>query len=144
MYRTHNCGELNSSNIGQNVTLSGWVQTIRDKGYMIWIDLRDRYGITQLIFSEDQSSLELLEQARSLGREFVIQVEGKVIERASKNDKIPTGDVEIEVTQQNILNASKIPPFTIEDQTDGGEEIRLKYRFLDLRRKPIQKNMIFR
>ena len=144
MYRTHTCGALRQSDIGQKVTLSGWVQKIRDKGFMMWIDLRDRYGLTQLIFSEEQTEKELFEKARQLGREFVIQVKGEVIERASKNDKIPTGDIEIQVTDLHVLNASKVPPFTIEDETDGGDELRMKYRYLDLRRNPVQQNIIFR
>ncbi len=144
MYRTHNCGELRISDVGKTVTLSGWVQKTRDKGFMMWIDLRDRYGITQLIFSEEQTDKNLFEKARGLGREFVIQVTGSVIERASKNDKIPTGGVEIEVSELNILNESKLPPFTIENETDGGEELRMKYRYLDLRRTPVQSNIIFR
>lgn len=144
MYRTHNCGELRISDIGKEVTLSGWVQTIRDKGFMMWIDLRDRYGVTQLIFSEENTGSELFEAARKLGREFVIQITGKVIERASKNDKIPTGDIEIEVQNLAVLNAAKIPPFTIEDNTDGGDDLRMKYRYLDLRRNPVQQSIIFR
>ena len=144
MFRTHTNGELTSQNIDQTVTLSGWVQTIRDKGFMIWIDLRDRYGITQLVFDADRSSAELLENANKLGREFVIQVEGKVIERVSKNPKIPTGDIEILVEKLTILNASEVPPFTIEDQTDGGEELRMKYRYLDIRRNPVKDKLIFR
>lgn len=144
MYRTHNCGELRISDIGKEVTLSGWVQTIRDKGFMMWIDLRDRYGVTQLIFSEENTGTELFEAARKLGREFVIQITGKVIERASKNDKIPTGDIEIEVKHLEVLNAAKIPPFTIEDNTDGGDDLRMKYRYLDLRRTPVQQSIIFR
>ncbi len=144
MYRTHNCGELRQAHVGQEVTLSGWVQKARDKGFMMWIDLRDRYGITQLIFSEEKSSAELFEKARTLGREFVIKVTGKVIERTSKNDKIPTGDIEIEVTALEILNAAKLPPFTIDDDTDGGDDLRMKYRYLDLRRRPVQNNLIFR
>ena len=144
MYRSHTCGELRSSHIGQVVTLSGWVQKSRDKGFMIWVDLRDRYGMTQLIFDENNSSKELMEAAKSLGREFVIQATGLVIERESKNDKMPTGDIEIKVTELKILNAAKTPPFTIEDETDGGDDLRMKYRYLDLRRGPVQKNIIFR
>lgn len=144
MFRTHNNGELNSQHLDQNVTLSGWVQTIRDKGFMIWIDLRDRYGITQLVFDADRSSAELIEKAKKLGREFVIQVQGKVIERQSKNPKIPTGDIEILVEKLTILNESQLPPFTIEDQTDGGEELRMKYRYLDIRRNPVKEKLIFR
>ncbi len=142
MYRTHTCGELNADYIGQSVKLSGWVQKIRDLGAVIFIDLRDRYGITQLSFNENNS--DLLEQARQLGREFVIQAEGKVVERASKNSKIPTGDIEILVEKLILLNSSDIPPFTIEDETDGGEELRMKYRYLDIRRNPVKNNLIFR
>ena len=144
MFRTHTNGELNIQNLNENVTLSGWVQTIRDKGFMIWIDLRDRYGITQLVFDADRSSAELLESANKLGREFVIQIEGKVIERVSKNPKIPTGEIEILVEKLTILNESEVPPFTIEDQTDGGEELRMKYRYLDIRRNPVKDKLIFR
>ena len=144
MFRTHTNGELSLSNLNENVTLCGWVQTIRDKGFMIWIDLRDRYGITQLVFDEDRSSAELLQDAKKLGREFVIQVSGKVIERTSKNPKIPTGDVEILVEKLTVLNAAELPPFTIEDETDGGEELRMKYRYLDIRRNPVREKLIFR
>ncbi len=144
MYRSHTCGELRESDINKMVTLSGWVQTIRDKGFVIWVDLRDRYGITQLVFDEDRSFSVLLEQARSLGREFVIQVSGNVIERASKNPNIPTGTIEILVTELIVLNESLLPPFTIEDKTDGGEDIRMKYRYLDIRRNPVKNNLIFR
>lgn len=144
MFRTHTNGELTLKNLNEEVTLSGWVQTIRDKGFMIWIDLRDRYGITQLVFDQDRSTSELMEEAKKLGREFVIQVHGKVIERASKNPKIPTGDIEILVDKLNILNESQLPPFTIEDETDGGEELRMKYRYLDIRRNPVKDKLIFR
>ncbi|MAU25726.1 MAG: aspartate--tRNA ligase [Flavobacteriaceae bacterium] len=144
MYRTHNCGELRKSDIGKQVSLSGWVQKMRDKGFMIWVDLRDRYGISQLIFDEQRTSKDLLNQAKSLGREFVIQIDGEVIERASKNQNIPTGDIEILVKNLTILNSSTIPPFTIEDNTDGGEELRMKYRYLDIRREPVKKNLILR
>ncbi|TWP23826.1 aspartate--tRNA ligase [Apibacter muscae] len=144
MYRTHNCGELNESNIGTTVTLCGWVQIVRDMGYVTWIDLRDRYGITQLVFDEERSNQELLEQVRSLGREFVIQVTGEVIERSSKNPQIPTGGIEILTKTLTILNSSLVPPFTIEDKTDGGEELRMKYRYLDIRRNPVKENLIFR
>ena len=142
MYRTHTCGELNANHIGQTVTLSGWVQKIRDLGAVIFIDLRDRYGITQLSFNENNSNL--LEQARKLGREYVIQAKGKVVERASKNPNLTTGDIEILVEELNLLNQSDIPPFTIEDDTDGGEELRMKYRYLDIRRNPVKNNLIFR
>ena len=144
MFRTHTNGELSLNNLNEKVTLSGWVQTIRDKGFMVWIDLRDRYGITQLVFDEDRSSAALLESAKKLGREFVIQVEGKVIERTSKNPKIPTGDMEILVEKLTVLNESQLPPFTIEDETDGGEELRMKYRYLDIRRNPVRDKLIFR
>ncbi len=144
MYRSHNCGELRASYIDNEVTLSGWVQRTRDKGFMLWIDLRDRYGITQLVFDEERSSKSLMEQAQNLGREFVIQVKGTVIERASKNPNIPTGDIEILVSELTVLNASLLPPFTIEDDTDGGEELRMKYRYLDIRRNPVKNNLIFR
>ena len=144
MYRTHNCGELRKQDIGQEVTLAGWVQKIRDKGFMIWVDLRDRYGISQLIFDEQRTSKDLLDQAKSLGREFVIQIHGEVIERTSKNENIPTGDIEILVKELKILNSSSTPPFTIEDDTDGGEELRMKYRYLDIRREPIKQNLVLR
>ena len=144
MYRTHHCGELNASHINQTVTLSGWVQKSRDKGFVAWVDLRDRYGITQLVFDADRTDKNLMESARSLGREFVIQVTGTVIERASKNPNIPTGEIEILATALTVLNTAKVPPFTIEDQTDGGEELRMKYRYLDLRRNPIKNKLIFR
>ena len=144
MYRTHNCGELRKSDIGQKVTLAGWVQKIRDKGFMIWVDLRDRYGISQLIFDEQRTSKDLLDQAKSLGREFVIQIHGEVIERTSKNENIATGDIEILVKELKILNSSSTPPFTIEDNTDGGEELRMKYRYLDIRREPIKQNLVLR
>ncbi|MEK6152647.1 aspartate--tRNA ligase [Flavobacteriaceae bacterium 3-367] len=144
MYRSHNCGELRSSHIKREATLSGWVQKTRDKGFVIWVDLRDRYGITQLIFDEERSSGDLLEKARSLGREFVIQVTGTVIERASKNKNIPTGDIELLVSELQVLNEALLPPFTIEDRTDGGEDIRMKYRYLDIRRNPVKDKLIFR
>ncbi|EAR02574.1 aspartate--tRNA ligase [Maribacter sp. HTCC2170] len=144
MYRSHSCGELRESNINEVVTLSGWVHKTRDKGFVAWVDLRDRYGITQLVFDEKRTSTELLEKARNLGREFVVQVKGKVIERASKNNNIATGDIEVLVQELNILNTSKTPPFTIEDQTDGGEDLRMKYRYLDIRRNPVKENLIFR
>ncbi len=143
MYRTHTCGELNISNVGQQVVLCGWLQRSRDLGGMTFIDLRDRYGITQLAFNME-SNAQLCEQARKLGREFVIQAKGIVIERASKNTKIPTGEIEIEVTELNILNPAKTPPFTIEDNSDGGDDLRMKYRYLDLRRTPVRKNLELR
>ena len=144
MFRTHTNGELSLKNLNETVTLAGWVQTIRDKGFMIWVDLRDRYGITQLVFDEERTFKDLLEKAKNLGREFVIQVEGKVIERASKNPKIPTGEIEILVEKLTVLNESVLPPFTIEDETDGGEELRMKYRYLDIRRNPVKDKLIFR
>jgi aspartyl-tRNA synthetase len=144
MYRTHDCGELRLSDSNTKVTLCGWVQKSRDKGFMVWIDLRDRYGITQLIFDEQRSSKELFNKAKSIGREFVIQVKGKIIERSSKNLNIPTGEIEILVSELNILNESKTPPFTIEDDSDGGEELKMKYRYLDIRRNPIKEKLIFR
>ena len=143
MHRTHTCGELRSEHIGQQVTLSGWVQRRRDFGAMTFIDLRDRYGITQLSFNEDQNKT-LNTEARSLGREFVIKVQGQVIERSNKNKRIPTGEIEIQVQNIEVLNAAHTPPFTIEDETDGGEEIRLKYRYLDIRRNPIQSKLVLR
>ena len=144
MYRTHHCGELNASHINQTVTLSGWVHKSRDKGFVAWVDLRDRYGITQLVFDADRTDKNLMESARGLGREFVIQVTGTVIERASKNPNIPTGEIEILATALTVLNTAKVPPFTIEDETDGGEELRMKYRYLDLRRNPVKNKLIFR
>jgi aspartyl-tRNA synthetase len=144
MFRSHTCGELRQRHINESVTLAGWVQKSRDKGFMIWIDLRDRYGITQLIFDEERTSKKLIEKARLLGREFVIQVHGTVIERASKNPSIPTGNIEILVADFSILNESLTPPFTIEDETDGGDDIRMKYRYLDIRRNPVRENLVFR
>tara|TARA_R100000353_G_scaffold43121_1_gene34565 strand:+ start:124546 stop:126300 length:1755 start_codon:yes stop_codon:yes gene_type:complete len=144
MYRTHNNGQLRAADINKEVTLAGWVQKTRDKGFMIWVDLRDRYGLTQLIFDEERTSKEVMEKASKLGREFVIQVKGKVIERESKNPNMPTGDVEILVSELNILNESLTPPFTIEDHTDGGKDLRMKYRYLDIRRNPVRENLIFR
>lgn len=144
MLRTHTCGELRISSLGESVTLCGWVQKVRDKGGMVWVDLRDRYGITQLIFEEGKTAADVLEQVRSLGREFVIKAEGKVIERLSKNDKIDTGAVEILVENIEILNPAKLPPFLIEDETDGGDELRMKYRYLDLRRNTVRQNLLLR
>ncbi|MDA9803910.1 aspartate--tRNA ligase [Flavobacteriaceae bacterium] len=144
MFRSHTCGELRESHINESITLAGWVQKSRDKGFMIWIDLRDRYGITQLIFDEERTSKKLIEKAKLLGREFVIQVHGTVIERASKNPTIPTGNIEILVSNFSILNESLTPPFTIEDETDGGDDIRMKYRYLDIRRNPVRENLVFR
>ena len=143
MYRTNTCGELNISNVGQEVTLCGWLQRSRDLGGMTFIDLRDRYGITQLAFNMETNA-ELCEKARKLGREYVLQVKGIVIERASKNTKIPTGEIEIDVKELNVLNAAKTPPFTIEDQSDGGDDLRMKYRYLDLRRNPVRRNLELR
>jgi len=143
MYRSHNCGELRMEHVGKEITLSGWLQTSRDFGGMTFIDLRDRYGITQLVFNmEDDTAL--CESARKLGREDVIKIEGKVRERSNKNPNRPTGDVEIEVTALSILNESKVPPFTIEDETDGGDDLRMKYRYLDIRRTPVRQNLVFR
>ena len=130
--------------LGEEVTLAGWVQKTRDKGFVLWVDLRDRYGLTQIIFDEERTSKEIMEKAQSLGREFVIQVQGTVIERESKNPNIPTGDIEILATDLTVLNAAKTPPFTIENETDGGEELRMQYRYLDIRRKPVRENLIFR
>ena len=144
MYRSHNNGELRIENAGQEVFLSGWVQKVRDKGFMVWVDLRDRYGVTQLIFDGERTDAGIVDQARSLGREFVVQIKGQVIEREAKNDQMPTGDIEILVTELTILNKSKTPPFTIENETDGGDELRMKYRYLDIRRNPVRENLIFR
>ena len=144
MYRSHHCGQLRTSNINEEVTLSGWVQKSRDKGFVIWVDLRDRYGITQLIFDADRTSEAMMSMAKSLGREFVIQVTGTVIERSSKNPNLETGEIEILVSKLTVLNEAVVPPFTIEDQTDGGEELRMKYRYLDIRRNPVKNNLIFR
>ena len=143
MYRTHTCGALRNEHIGTKVTLSGWVQRSRDLGGMTFIDLRDRYGITQLVFNMETDA-ELCEKARKIGREFVIQIEGAVIERSSKNKNMPTGDIEIEVSVLTVLNGAKTPPFTIEDETDGGDELRMQYRYLDLRRNPVQEKLRLR
>lgn len=144
MYRTHTNGELNLSNIGEKVCLTGWVQTVRDKGFVMWIDIRDRYGITQLVLDEERTSKEIFDTARKLGREFVIQVNGTVLERESKNTNIATGEIEILIDELTILNDSKLPPFTIENNTDGGEELRMQYRYLDIRRNPVKNKLIFR
>ncbi len=144
MYRSHNCGELNIQNVGNEVILSGWVQKTRDKGGVIWIDLRDRFGITQIILEEGNVSSDLIAIARNLGREFVLQVKGKVVERYSKNNQIATGDIEIVPTELIVLNQAITPPFTIEDQTDGGEELRMKYRYLDIRRNPVKESLLLR
>ncbi len=143
MYRTHTCGALRNEHIGTKVTLSGWVQRSRDLGGMTFVDLRDRYGLTQLVFNMETDA-DLCQKARKLGREFVIQIDGAVIERSSKNKKMPTGDIEIEVAQLSILNAAKTPPFTIEDETDGGDELRMQYRYLDMRRGPVQEKLRLR
>ena len=144
MYRSHHCGQLRSSNINEEVTLSGWVQKSRNKGAVIWVDLRDRYGITQLIFDAERTPEAMMATAKRLGREFVIQVTGTVIERSSKNPNLKTGEIEILVSKLTVLNEANLPPFTIEDQTDGGEELRMKYRYLDIRRNPVKNNLIFR
>ena len=144
MYRTHNCNTLNRENLNETVTLSGWVQKTRNKGFIIWVDLRDRYGITQLVFDEERTPEEVFNKAKALNREFVIQVKGIVLERESKNSNINTGDVEVLVDELTILNKSNTPPFTIEDNTDGGEELRMQYRYLDIRRTPIKEKLIFR
>ena len=144
MLRSHNCGELNSSDINKSVTLSGWIQKVRNKGFIIWIDLRDRYGITQLVFDEKRSPNGVFENAKNLSREYVIQITGKVIERESKNKEIQTGNIEILVNKLTVLNISETPPFTIEDKTDGGDELRMQYRYLDIRRNIVRDNLIFR
>ena len=144
MYRTHNCGELSLNQKGDKVTLSGWAQKIRNKGFIIWIDIRDRYGITQLVFDNERTSKEVYEKAKQINREYVIQINGIVLERESKNPQIQTGSIEIFVEKLNILNKSETPPFTIEEKTDGGNELRMKYRYLDLRRNPVKNNLIFR
>lgn len=144
MLRTHTCGELRIQDVHQNVSLSGWVQRVRNKGGLIWVDLRDRYGVTQLIFEEGSSDKSLLEKAASLGREFVVQAKGTVLERTSKNDKMTTGEIEIKVESLEILNSSKVPPFIIEDETDGGDELRMKYRYLDLRRNVVREKLQLR
>ena len=143
MYRTHTCGCLRAANINETVTLSGWVQKVRNLGAMTFIDLRDRYGITQIVV-EESSPAEAREAASKLGREYVIKVTGKVIERSSKNPKMPTGDIEVAVSELQILNEAQTPPFTIEEVSDGGDDLRMKYRYLDLRRPPLQRNMILR
>ena len=144
MYRSHNCGELRISDLNKQVELSGWVQKVRDKGFIMWVDIRDRYGITQLIFDQERTSNDVIEVAKTLGREFVINVKGSVIERNSKNSLMNTGDVEVLVSELKILNNSLTPPFTIEDESDGGEELRMKYRYLDIRREPVKNNLILR
>lgn len=144
MYRTHHCGALSLSELNQSVLLSGWVQKIRNKGFIIWVDLRDRYGITQLVFDAERTPEEVFKAAQELGREFVIQIKGTVIERESKNPNRATGDIEVLVADLTLLNASKTPPFTIENETDGGEELRMNYRYLDIRREPVKDKLIFR
>jgi aspartyl-tRNA synthetase len=144
MYRSHTCGELNAAHINSEVTLAGWVQKSRDKGFMNWVDLRDRYGITQLIFDESRTDKTVFELSKTLGREYVIQVTGTVIERESKNSGMTTGDIEILVSKLTVLNGSLTPPFTIEDDTDGGEDIRMKYRYIDIRRNPVKNSLLFR
>ena len=143
MYRTHTCGSLRAENVNQTVTLAGWVQKVRNLGAMTFIDLRDRYGITQIVV-EEQSPEEVRTAAASLGREYVLQVTGRVIERSSKNPKMPTGDIEVAAESINILNEALTPPFTIEEVSDGGDDLRMKYRYLDLRRPPLQRAMILR
>ena len=144
MLRTHTCGELRLQHVNQQITLAGWVQRVRNKGGLIWVDLRDRYGVTQLIFEEGSTDKGLLEKAAQLGREFVVQATGMVLERTSKNDKMPTGDIEIKVEKLTVLNAAKVPPFIIEDETDGGDELRMRYRYLDLRRNVIREKLQLR
>jgi len=144
MLRTHTCGELRISDVGKKVTLTGWVQRTRDKGGIIWLDLRDRYGITQLILEEGKSDAAIIAAARQLGREFVVSTEGNVVERLAKNDKLTTGDIEIRVSAINVLSSSRLPPFTIEDDTDGGDDLRMKYRYLDLRRTPVRESLQLR
>ena len=144
MLRTTHCGALTLDQLGEEVTLAGWVQKSRDKGFMLWIDLRDRYGITQIIFDEERTPKAVMELAQSLGREFVIQVTGMVIERESKNPNLPTGEIEILAQSLTLLNQAKTPPFTIENETDGGEELRMQYRYLDIRRTPVRENLVFR
>lgn len=144
MYRTHNCGELRLSDQGKEVILSGWVQRLRDKGGMVWIDIRDRYGITQIAFEEGKTNPELLSMAKSMGREYVLKVSGKVVERYAKNKNIPTGDIEIFAEKLEVLNKSAVPPFMIEDETDGGEDLRMKYRYLDIRRNPVRNALMLR
>lgn len=144
MLRTHTCGELRVTHVGQPVSLTGWVQRQRDKGSILWIDLRDRYGITQLFFEEGSTPAELMKAAKEVGREYVIQAKGIVTERLSKNDKLPTGDIEVKVSELVVLNTAKTPPFTIEDNTDGGDELRMKYRYLDLRRNPVRESLQLR
>lgn len=144
MLRTHTCGELRLHHVHQQITLAGWVQRVRNKGGLIWVDLRDRYGLTQLIFEEGSTDKSLLDKAAQLGREFVVQATGRVVERTAKNDKMPTGDIEIKVEELTVLNPAKVPPFIIEDDTDGGDELRMRYRYLDLRRNVIREKLQLR
>jgi aspartyl-tRNA synthetase len=144
MHRSHTCGALRQSDVSNDVQLAGWVQRIRDKGFVLWIDLRDRYGVTQLVLDEERCDTTLIAQAKTLGREFVIQVRGLVIEREAKNSAIPTGDIEVLVKELTILNPAETPPFTLEDETDGGDDLRMKYRYLDIRRNPIKDKLLFR
>ena len=144
MHRSHNCGELSKSNLNQEVTLAGWVQKVRNKGFIVWVDLRDRYGITQLVFDEKRTTNKVFRKSIELGREDVIQVNGNVIKRESKNPNISTGSIELLVNELTILNKAQTPPFTIENETDGGDEVRMQYRYLDLRRNPVKENLILR
>ena len=144
MYRSHHCGALRNTHIGAIVQLSGWVAKTRDKGFVLWLDLRDRYGTTQLVLDQERSEKSLMEIARSIGRESVIQITGTVLEREAKNPHLKTGDIEILVTALKILNPAQTPPFTIEDDTDGGEDLRMKYRYLDIRRNPVKNSLLFR
>ena len=144
MYRTVTCGALRANDTNKEVVLAGWISKIRDKGFVLWIDLRDRYGITQLVLDADRTTAELLEKARSLSRETVIQIKGTVVERSAVNPNLPTGAIEVLVRELTVLNTAKLPPFTIEDQTDGGDELRMKYRYLDIRRNPVKDNLLFR
>ena len=144
MHRSHTCGALRQSDVNNDVQLAGWVQRIRDKGFVLWIDLRDRYGVTQLVLDEERCDTTLIAQAKTIGREFVIQVRGLVIEREAKNSAIPTGDIEVLVKELTILNPAEVPPFTLEDETDGGDDLRMKYRYLDIRRNPIKDKLLFR
>ena len=144
MLRTHNCNTLNEGHINQNVTLCGWVQRIRNKGFIVWVDLRDRYGLTQLVFDAERTDKSVFEKAQQLGREYVIQATGEVIARESKNEAMATGAIEVLVSQLTVLNQAEVPPFTIENETDGGEELRMQYRYLDIRRTPVKENLIFR
>ncbi|MEM9339371.1 MAG: aspartate--tRNA ligase, partial [Bacteroidota bacterium] len=144
MLRTHTCGELRMDQVGTQVTLCGWVQKQRDKGGVVWIDLRDRYGITQLIFEDGVTDQALIDQAKKAGREYVVKATGEVVERYAKNDKMPTGDIEVRVTALEFLNEARTPPFTIEEETDGGEDLRMKYRYLDIRRSDVRKKLELR